>query len=277
VWMCTSSTSPHVGEPGIPGLVYFAFDESKEPSCWGCFTYTQESVNNLCGISSLPDTLFGFNYDSVTTNDKNVVLITITQWLTITQNPNYFSVTGVPVVDPPTPLILTAGSACLGHPSVIVSHIFEDSKSLDEQSMKGALLNSSDFQFHVTIYQQHFRLGNGTVFWDRGPKNSLVPSSGPGVLLTVEESFNNNEVLFSYRGSYIRAANFLPFVLLEFGSSRRTATSFQITFKSVSQIWLSTTDTKGNVHTWVTTAKYVYLFRGPPSHHNNGLLTVTKK
>jgi len=241
---------------------------------WGCFTYNQVSTSNLCTITSSPNALFGsFSPDIGDT----VTLITITQWLTITQGSTNFKVTDL------DSLTLVSSGPCQELESVVplTEHVanFDDNKKIAES----AVLNSSDFHFHAIIYQQHFLLGVATetlqIFWGRGQHNRLVLGTSR-VVLTVEESFNMNEVVFSSQGSYIRAANHLPYVVLEFGSTRRTATSFQITFITSSTIMLSTADTKGNgVHTWVRNGNFVYLFKGPPSDHRtntNAIFTVSR-
>jgi len=116
-----------------------------------------------------------------------------------------------------------------------------------------------------------------TSFWARGAHEEVKTNLKKGVEFVVEQHGSSNEVLLSSKGSYLRAACFLPFVVLEFGANKSSAISFQITYLSSTQIILATADRGHGVNTWVTHGEFVYLLKGAPSeyrHNKEAVLTI---
>jgi len=157
---------------------------------------------------------------------------------------------------------------------------------------KEILHADDDFDLPLVTRTQTWKLESHGLFWRNGNNVSGdgeitlgSKSESEGVLFTVEQSDINNQVIFSDgKGNYVRAVKTLPYVVLEFGSNKKGATSFIVTWLTEDSMILSSTGTqspnKSSSRTWITHGKSVYLSKESPSRYaqdKTAIITVHRQ
>jgi len=177
------------------------------------------------------------------------------------------------------PISLPTFSANLISPSLIKS-ISDLGKTISDP--QGALQVDDDFDFPVITRTQQWRIQSNNLWWTRGTNQGELSTGTDSLLFTVEQSSVNNQVVFSDgKGSYLRAAKTLPYIILEFGANKSQATSFTVTWVTQDKMILSTSGSSSKSHksssrTWVTHGLFVYLTKQEPTivPDKNAILTV---
>jgi len=148
----------------------------------------------------------------------------------------------------------------------------------------GALQADDDFDFPIVTRTQQWRIQSGSnTYWQRGSAQGELTTGAKPSFFTVEQSNTNNQIVISDgKGSYLRAAKMLPYVLLEFGANKNQATSFVCNWVGSNKVILSTNGTSGQKQSnrvWVTQDTFVYLSKKTPSESlfdNNAILTIIR-